>query len=134
MKSWSRPVAALLLLLVGFGSTASVCAGWQASAAARMACCENEATCPMHPTTQQGQRTRTRVSQVDADNCCAASERGTSTPSTSAYTPTITLAVLTSLSPAVGPDVTVFGENPNARISVDVSPVPKHLLLSVFLI
>ena len=99
-----------------------------------MACCEDETNCPMHATEQQGQRTRTRASQVDADNCCAASERGTSTPSASAYTPNVTLAVLTSLSPAVGPDVPVFRENPNARISVDVSPVPKHLLLSVFLI
>ena len=99
-----------------------------------MACCENEATCPMHATTRHGPTTRATVSQVDADNCCGASERGTSTPSTSAYTPNVTLAVLTSLSPAVGPDVPVFRENPNARISVDVSPVPKHLLLSVFLI
>lgn len=99
-----------------------------------MACCENEATCPMHAAKRHRQTTQAQVRQVDADNCCAASERSTSIPSTSAYAPHVTLAVLAILIPAVGPDVAVFRENPTARIAVDVSPVPKHLLLSVFLI
>ena len=99
-----------------------------------MACCEDETNCPMHATRRHGQTTRTNVTQVDADSCCAASERGTSIPSTASYAATLTVAVLASPIPAVGPDVTVFGENPNTQTSVDVSPVAKHLLLSVFLI
>ena len=134
MTSWSRLVTALLLLLVSFGSAASVCAGWQASAHARMACCESEATCPMHVAKQHGQPARAKVSQIDADNCCSASERGSSTPPTPSYVGRTTLAVLESPIPAVGPDVAVFHESPNGRTSFDVSPVPTHLLLSVFLI
>ena len=99
-----------------------------------MACCEDETNCPMHAAKQHGRTTPSRASQLDADTCCAASERDTSTPSTSSYAVAVTLAVLASPIPAIGPDVAVFRENPNARSSVDVSPVPTHLLLSVFLI
>ena len=88
----------------------------------------------MHATTPHGLTTGTRVSQVDADRCCAFGERGTSTPSTPSYVPSTTLALLAGPIPTVGPDVAVFRETPSAPTPLDVSRVPKHLLLSVFLI
>ena len=99
-----------------------------------MACCQDETHCPMHATKPHGQTMRMHVSQVDADSCCASAERGSSTPSTEPYVTNITFAVFANAIPAVGPDVALFRESPSARISVDVSPVPKHLLHSVFLI
>ena len=134
MKSRTRPLAALLLLFVAFASTASVCAGWQESAEARMACCQDEANCPMHATGRRGPTLRVGVSQFDADRCCASAERGTSTPSTASFVTNAASAVLANPIPAIGPQVVVFRESASARTSIDVRPAPTHLLLSVFLI
>lgn len=134
MKSPSRPLAVLVLLFLASGSMAGVCAGWQGSAEARLACCQDEAHCPMHATKERGPAPDTSVSQVDADRCCASAERGAATPSSSAYAAGTTLAVSAGPIPAVGPDVAVFRETPVSRVPIDLSPVPRHLLLSVFLI
>ena len=134
VKSPSRSLAGLFVLFQAFATSASVCASWQASAEARVACCQDETSCPMHATTPHRHTAPSRVSQADADNCCASAERSTSTPSTLSDVPRIALGALASPIPAVGPAVAAFRESPTARTSVDVSPVPRHLLLSIFLI
>jgi len=124
-------IAAVLTLCVG---NIALCAGWQATPEARMACCRNEATCPMHKSESQHSGTRHIVSQAQADNCCAGSERTHSTTTNPTFVPTGIVA----LAPATMPDVTSSNvpalEDWRALVPLRVSPVPKHLLLSVFLV
>ena len=122
--------AALIFLLSAGGS--ALCAGWEATPQARMACCTDDGACPMHKSEASGS-TRV-VSQAEADSCCAASERGDSTPSASSFVPVV------SLGPVVG-SIAVFAlparfsfEAWRAVVHLPGSQVPKHLLLSVFLI
>jgi hypothetical protein len=124
-------IAAVLTLCAG---NHAVCAGWQATPEVRMACCRNEATCPMHKSESRDSGTRHAVSQAQADNCCAGSERTHSTTTN----PTFVLSGIVPLAPATMPIVT----SPNtpalqdwrALVPLPVSPVPKHLLLSVLLV
>lgn len=109
-----------------------LCAGWEATAEARMACCVKGAACPMHTADDSG--TRQVVSQAVADACCAASERGDAAPSDAAYVP------LATLLPAVSPIALALVpiDVPIDAWSADV-PAPglhvaTHLLLSVLLI
>ena len=99
-----------------------------------MACCEDETHCPMHANKPNAVKTGARVSQIDADNCCASAEQSSTVPLTASGVASVTPAVLGNQIPAVGPDVALFRENLNALPLVDVSSVPTHLLLSVFLI
>ena len=48
--------------------------------------------------------------------------------------PGVAFAALASAMPSVGPDVAVFRQTPSAWLPLDASHVPRHLLLSVFLI
>lgn len=109
-----------------------LCAGWEATAEARMACCVKGAACPMHTADDSG--APQVVSQADADTCCAASERGEAAPSDAAFVP------LATLLPAVSPVALIFVQidAPIDARSADVPApglrVPTHLFFSVFLI
>ena len=124
-------IAAVLTLSVG---NLAVCAGWQATPEARMECCRNEATCPMHKSESHDSGSKHRITQAQADNCCSGSERTQSTNTSS----TFVVSGLVALAPATMPVVT----SPNvpalqewrAFVPLPVPPVPKHLLLSVFLV
>ena len=122
-------IAAVLTLSIG---NLAVCAGWQATPEARMACCMNGASCPMHKSGSHG--SKRAISQVDADNCCAtASTRSQS----SVADPTFFLSNATSLPAAttlVVSAVVPALQEWRAFVPLPVSPVPKHLLLSVLLI
>ena len=130
----SRRLVAIAAVLTLCAGNLAVCAGWQATPEARMACCRNEATCPMHKSEPNGSGTGHTVSQAQADNCCAGSERTHSTATNS----TFVLSGIVALTPATVPVVT----SPNvpalqdwrALVPLRSSPVPKHLLLSVFLV
>jgi hypothetical protein len=124
-------IAAVLTLCAG---NLAVCAGWQATPEARMACCRNEATCPMHKSESQDSGTRHTVSQAQADNCCAGSERAHSTTTSSMFVPSgiVTLAPAT-MPVFTSPNVPVL-QDWRALVPLPVSPVPKHLLLSVLLV
>jgi hypothetical protein len=122
-----------LLLVLAFASSGwAQCAGWQSTAEARWACCMSD-DCPMHRAGDEHSTRPTMVSQAQADSCCASAERGHATPSASPHVSSFPIAVLASPIPALGPDLAVFRAR-NSRTPTDVSPVPKHLLLSVFLI
>lgn len=75
------------------------------------------------------------VTQAEADRCCAASEHEDSTPSPSDASSVVTLAV------ALSPVRALLAEpdpHPDIRraavLPAPPSHVPKHLLLSVFLV
>jgi hypothetical protein len=124
-------LAAVLMLCIG---NVAVCSGWQATPEARMACCQDEATCPMHKSESHGSRTKHHVTQVQADNCCAGSERNDSATTRAAFAPSAIVALVPADIPlVVTPSVPALQEW-RAFIPLPVSTIPKHLLLSVFLV
>ena len=126
-----RHLVAVLSVLAFASSGWAQCAGWETAADARRACCTN-GQCPMHRSGGEESTGRIAISQAQADSCCASAERSDSTPSTSSNVAGFPVAVVTPQIPALGPDVAVF--RALSAPPADVSPVPKHLLLSVFLI
>jgi hypothetical protein len=92
----------------------------------------DESNCPMHRGATDG--STAGITQAEADSCCAMSEGDDSAPSTSAFVPVI------ALGPVVGPahDLVLSIHPPfdarYAQVPLPGSPVPRHLLLSVFLI
>jgi hypothetical protein len=76
------------------------------------------------------------LTQLEADSCCAASEReSSSSPSTPTFVAAISFAVL-------GPGIVLPISVPSLVLSdewrtfspLPTTPVPKHVLLSVFLV
>ena len=88
----------------------------------------------MHNGESHRSRSARVVTQAEADTCCASSEREESTPST-AFAAAISIAVL-------GPGILLPAHVPALVLSDDwrtvsplpTTPVPKHVLLSVFLV
>jgi hypothetical protein len=87
----------------------------------------------MHRRDSQGTDTVRVLTQLEADDCCAASEREESGQSSPAFV--LTSAVLgsgTVLPVTVPALVLTDGWRPAAPIPI--APVPRHILLSVFLL
>ena len=124
-------VVALLTMIVG---NIGVCAGWQATPEARMACCMDGATCPMHKSDGHEHSSKRVVSQAQADSCCAAaaqrhdSAAAGSTFAASSVTAPVPVAVFT-----VQP-IAFASQEWRVLVPLPVSSTPKHLLLSVFLV
>jgi hypothetical protein len=124
-------VVSVVCVLAFAQSALAACAGWQATPEARRQCCQDGA-CPLHHRSDQAPRTQ--ITQSEADDCCAQSQRHESSPSGTAFTSTMTLAVVSSL-PAMIPVAL-------PRLPLDApwetpSPsthVAKHLLFSVLLV
>jgi hypothetical protein len=129
-----RSVAALAMSLSLLIGNVVVCAGWGPTSDARMACCRDEANCPMHSKSDAHHSHASSTSHSQADACCAASEQRDSTKPRA----TSIASAATALAPAIviQPFHAVFrtGEGPRATVPLRASPVPKHLLLSVFLV
>lgn len=124
-----RAVAFVAVVTIGAGGWAE-CAGWQATAEARMACCAEGSGCPGHRSESGGETTLT---QVAADSCCAAGERNDAGP--------VAQVSAAHAVPAVVPQSSGLALRPLAqqatwRLSepVLIHHVPRHLLLSVFLV
>ena len=126
----------MLTLLVTAGNLA-VCAGWQGTAAARMACCAGPDGCPMHahgaddPTGS----TTSVLSQAQADACCASSsDSGDTTPTPHglawSWAPPIIAFTLADVAPAMRREP----GRAHASRPPPVRSVPRHLLLAVFLL
>jgi hypothetical protein len=131
MPLLTRRLPALLLTLALSASHAALCAGWLATPQARMACCSMDGACPMHKSDSTDWRSRA-VTQAEADSCCAASEQENSAPSASVS------AFSVSFSPVFSrPVLPTAVAQPRAwrmLVPVPAAHVPKHLLLSVFLV
>ena len=124
-----RRVVALTVVAASLSGQAALCAGWALTAAERMACCESEATCPMHASPAvSGQGGG--LTQQQADACCASSQKGAFAPSTGAA-----LSV-----PVIAAQLINFHQvTPVSPPSRSADPLkgssrPRHVLLSVFLV
>lgn len=127
-----RRVAAITLMAGLLTGAWRPCAGWQATAEARMSCCLRKAACAKHKAARDG--AAVSVEQPEADRCCAASERP------DAYQPPSAVIAPPIVTPLVG----WFAERPGVPIRGIVwhrpppllasRQLPTHLLLSVFLI
>ena len=133
-----RPVQRLVALVLTFGlmaGNAAICAGWLPTPEARMACCADGAECPMHKGDSHRSGSGRVLTQAQADSCCASSESKTSNQSSPKWVGTISAAVLGAgtVLPASVPAL-VLSDGWRTSAPIPVAPVPKHVLLSVFLV
>lgn len=100
-----------------------------------MACCLDSDVCPMHGSPEPGSGSGSLVTQAQADNCCAASDTDDSTPSAGAFSVSPSAALVTSPLTTLAP-VTTPGllDAWRAHVPLPGAHVPKHVLLSVFLL
>jgi hypothetical protein len=125
-------VVALLALVVG---NIAVCAGWQATPEARMACCVNGTSCPMHKSESHEHSSSTRVvSQAQADSCCAAAAQRRDSATAGSTFDASGVSALAPVTVFTVPPIAFASQEWRALVSLPVSSTPKHLLLSVFLV
>ena len=134
MKGVLRRVLATALGLLLTGGPIGLCAAVTPTPEARMACCTDGDTCPMHNGGTHASGSHHQPSQSQADQCCVASERDTpnqSMPmSVGVSTPALDASVLLPLHvPAL-----VRTDAWRTTTPLLVTPVPRHLLLAVFLV
>lgn len=128
-----RRLAALTLAVVLSVGQGVVCAGWLRTPEARMACCLEHAGCARHESESDDGSQRS-IAQVDADRCCAASERDTPAQGTSAFGSAIVLAIVPLVTALVPAAVSTLPGPWGARTPVPVPRIPRHLLLSVLIV
>jgi len=131
---WARRLASIAAILTLCVGNSAICAGWQATPEARMACCMNGTSCPMHTSESHDSSSNHAMSQTQADTCCAAASNRRDPSSPSATFALSNAAALPSLLPFVVPVMVPALQDWRALIPLPVSPVPKHLVLSVFLV
>lgn len=130
-----RRAAALVVALTLGAAGWAECAGWQATPEARMACCSDSDVCPMHGSPEPGSGSGSLVTQAQADSCCAVSDADDSTPSAGAFALSLTAALVTSPLATLAPVTTpALLDAWRAQVPLPGAHVPKHVLLSVFLI
>jgi hypothetical protein len=135
----SRLVQRLAALALAFGlvagNAAAICAGWLPTPEARMACCADGAECPMHKGDSHSSASQRVLTQAQADSCCAAAEGQNSNQSNPSFVTVITAAVLGVgvILPANVPAL-VLSDAWRTSAPIPIAPVPKHVLLSVYLV
>jgi hypothetical protein len=131
----SRRLAAVVAALALCAGNLAVCAAWQATPEARMACCMSETTCPTHKSdSHEHSSSKRAVSQAQADNCCAAAaQRRDSATAGSTFAASGVIA-LTPVAVFRVPPIAFASQEWRALVPLPVSSTPKHLLLSVFLV
>jgi hypothetical protein len=102
---------------------------------ARMACCADGVECPMHKGHSHRSGSERVLTQAQADSCCAAAEGQNSNQSNPSFVAAITAAVLGVgvVLPANVPAL-VLSDAWRTSAPIPITPVPKHVLLSVFLV
>ena len=128
-----RRLAAMAMTLTLCIGNLTVCAGWQATPEARMACCVSGTSCPMHKSEPHGSSSKHALSQGQADNCCAATSNRTTSSASSIYVVANAAAVPSTAQLLVPVEPAALQEW-RAAVPLRVSPVPKYLLLSVLLV
>jgi len=130
----ARRLRAIGLMLALVAGNSAVCAGWAPTPEARMSCCTESGNCPMHKDGAHHSGDTNLVTQAQADSCCAASESHQSNQSSPTFVE-VSSAVL-------GPGIIVPAPVPALVLSdawrtaapIPLAPVPRHVLLSVFLV
>ena len=135
MRNLGRRFLAVLAILTFAVGSPAVCAGWQATPEARMACCAREANCPMHHRESHGWGAADGLTQTDADDCCMSSEPDQSNPASATPAGAISFAVLDPgiVLPLSVPAL-VLSNSWRTASPHQTAAVPKHVLLSVFLV
>src|SRR6188508_2568771 len=130
-----RRASALILAMGLLAGNAAVCAGWLATPEARMACCADGVECPMHKGDSHRSGSVRVLTQAQADSCCAAAEGQNSNQSNPSFVTAITAAVLGvgMVLPANVPAL-VLSDGWRPAAPTRPGPVPRHVLLSVFLV
>ena len=128
-------LSAVVMTLALMAGNAATCAGWMPTPEARMACCAKGGECPMHKGDSHRSGSGRVLTQVQADSCCASSEGQRSNNSNPSFVTAITAAVLGVgvVLPAHVPAL-VLSDAWRTSAPVPIAPVPKHVLLSVFLV
>jgi hypothetical protein len=129
-----RRIPALLVTLALTAGNVGLCAGWLPTAEARMACCAENDSCPMHKPGSSAEDVMRVVSQADADRCCASSSTDDSAPSPAAFAFTSPLAIVASPVPFVLPEPQTYHQFWRSLVPSPPTDVARHVLLSVFLI
>ncbi len=122
------------MILVLATSNLAVCAGWLATPEARMACCTEGGSCPMHKAGSHDASAQRVVTQAEADTCCAASEQHDSAPSSQIFSLSVALAVHPSPNPFVSASATAQPATWRQVVPVPGARLPKYLRLSVLLV
>jgi hypothetical protein len=130
-----RRLSAVFLAVGLVAGNAAVCAGWLPTPEARMACCAEGGDCPMHKGDSHSSGSTRVLTQAQADSCCASSEREDSNQPNPSFVTAITAAVLGvgTVLPASIPAL-VLSDAWRTSAPLLVAPVPRHVLLSVFLV
>jgi hypothetical protein len=132
----SHGLTTVLLCLGLIAGNAGICAGWAATPEERMACCEEGRNCPMHTRETDDSGSGKVLTQADADSCCLVSEgRKSSDTQVPTFAAALSFAVM-------GPGVVLPASVPALVVSdgwrmvlpIPTTPVPRHVLLSVFLV
>jgi len=130
---FSTRILGLVLSLAIAPGTLGVCAGWEGTPEARVACCSEPGSCPMHKSDAQRSGSQRVITQAEADSCCASAEGDDSTSASSFVRPLAPALVSTAI-----PALTVLGREQIHTWRVlaprHAGHVPKHVLLSVFLV
>lgn len=127
-----RPVTTLLVALSLTTGQMLQCAGWLPTPEARMACCTDERTCPMHAGDDATEGIHHTLSQADADACCLASTSDDGSQSVPGFVLAPALDVVHGSALATTP--AVWPMTPGAREPVPNARIPRYLLLSVFIV
>jgi hypothetical protein len=128
-------LAALVLTFGLVAGNAAICAGWLPSPEARMACCAEGGNCAMHKGDSHRSGSGRVLTQAQADSCCASSEGQNSNQPNPSFVAAITVAVLGVgvVRPANVPAL-VLSDAWRTSAPISIAPVPRHILLSVFLV
>jgi hypothetical protein len=128
-------LAALALTFGLMAGNAAICAGWMATPEARLACCADGGECPMHQGDSQRSGSGRVLTQAQADSCCASSEGRSSNQSKPSFATAITAAVLgVGVVLPANLDALVRRDAWRRSAPIRLAPVPRHVLLSVFLV
>lgn len=122
------------MILALAASNVAVCAGWLATPEARMACCSEGGSCPMHKAGSDDSGSARVITQAEADSCCAASEQHDSGPSSSIFVLSVSLAIIPSPVPFVSAITTVQPDIWRRIVPVPGARLATHLRLSVLLV
>ncbi len=132
----AQRLAALALAFGLLAGNVAICAGWLPTAEARMACCADGGDCPMHKGDSHRSGSGRVITQLQADSCCASAEGQHSNQSNPSFVTAITAAVLGVgvVLPANVPALVLSDAWRTLAPPIPIAPVPKHVLLSVFLV
>ena len=132
---WLKRLSTLAAVLALVAGNVALCAGWAATPEARMACCTDGDACPMHKGVSHHSDSTRVITQAQADTCCASSEQQPSDQSPTSFLTFISSALLGTgiIVPAPLPAL-VISSAWRTSAPIPSASIPKHVLLSVFLV